>query len=102
MNSQNKIYDVSAELEQSFGPVGSESWNRTLDKAWEEYNAQVLLDARKGAGMTQVEVAQKTGTTKSYISRVEHGAIIPTVVSFYRILHACGMRVEITRGVKSL
>lgn len=102
MSSQNKIYDVSAELEQSFGPVGSGAWQGALDKAWEEYNAQVLLDARKGACMTQAEVAQKTGTTKSYISRVEHGFIIPTVVSFYRILHACGMRVEITRAFESL
>ena len=102
MSSQNKLYDASSELEQVFGAVGSDSWNRSLDKAWEEYNAQVLLDARKGARMTQTEVAQKTGTTKSYISRVEHGAIVPTVVSFYRILHACGMRVVISRAADSL
>ena len=38
--TEDKMYDVSAELEQKFGPKGSASRKAAEDKAWEEYNAQ--------------------------------------------------------------
>ena len=91
----NDIYDVTADLEQEFGPFGSQGWNKAVEKAWEEYNADILLQARKKAGMTQSEVAKRIGATKSYISRIERGKIVPTVASFYRIVSALGMQVEI-------
>ena len=91
----NELYDVTADLEQEFGQVGSKGWNRAVEKAWEEYNADILLQARKKAGMTQSEVAKRIGATKSYISRIERGKIVPTVASFYRIVSALGMQVEI-------
>lgn len=93
---RNELYDVGAELERELGPAGSAEWKKNVSKAWDEYNAQVLLDARKGAKMTQSEVADKIGATKSYISRVEHGQIVPTASSFYRIIKACGLQVQIT------
>lgn len=91
----NEIYDVSAELDRELGPVGSESRKAAIEKAWEEYNAQVLLDARKAAGMTQSEVADRIGVTKSYISRVERGQIVPTIASFYKMVSAMGLAVEL-------
>ena len=51
MKENEMIYDISAELEQEFGPKGSASRKAAEDKAWEEYNAQILLDARKNAGL---------------------------------------------------
>ena len=50
MKRKEVIFDVSAELEREFGPKGSESRKQAEDKAWEEYNAQILLDARKTPG----------------------------------------------------
>ena len=44
MQKTEVFYDVSAELEQDFGPKGSESRKLAEDKAWEEYNAQIRLD----------------------------------------------------------
>ena len=38
---------------------------------------------------------EKIHATKSYISRVEHGIIIPSVGTFYRIINALGKRVDI-------
>ncbi|MCF0219944.1 MAG: helix-turn-helix transcriptional regulator, partial [Muribaculaceae bacterium] len=64
-----QIYNVSEELNRTFGEPGSESRKEAENQAWEEYNAQILLDARKKAGMTQSELAQKIGADKSYISR---------------------------------
>ena len=55
----NDIYDVSAELEQEFGAKGTPQREAAINHAWEEYNAQILLDARKNAGLTQAELAQR-------------------------------------------
>ena len=40
-------------------------------------------------------------TTKSYISRIENGVIIPSVAVFYRMVAALGMAVEIVRPTVS-
>ena len=93
--SKFELYDVSAELEREFGEVGSESYNSALSQAWEEYNAQVLLDARKNAGLTQAELAKRIGSNKSYISRVERGLTIPSVATLYRIAAAMGLVVTL-------
>lgn len=95
MKRNEDIYDVSAELEQEFGPKGSETRKQAEDKAWEEYNAQILLDARKKSGLTQQQLAERIGANKSYISRVERGLIIPSVSTLYRIAAAMGLTVEL-------
>ena len=95
MKENEIIYDVSAELEREFGPKGSASRKAAEDKAWEEYNAQILLDARKNAGITQQELAERIGANKGYISRIERGLIIPSVATLYRIAAAMGLSVEL-------
>lgn len=95
MPKKNNIYDVSAELESMFGPRGSAKREEATNKAWEEYNAQVLLDARKKAHLTQQEVADRIGTDKGYISRIERGLTVPTVSTLYRIAAAMGLVVEL-------
>lgn len=95
MKEKEMIYDVSAELEREFGPKGSESRKAAEDKAWEDYNAQILLDARKNAGLTQQELAERIGANKGYVSRLERGLTIPTVSTLYRIAAAMGLVVEL-------
>ena len=63
--------------------------------AREEYNAQILLDARKNARLTQAELAERIGADKSYISRIERGITVPTVATLYRIAAAMGLTVEL-------
>ena len=95
MSKQNEIYDVSAELAREFGKVGTQSREEAKAKAWEEYNAQILLDARKNARLTQAELAERIGADKSYISRIERGITVPTVATLYRIAAAMGLTVEL-------
>lgn len=95
MEDRNDIYDVSAELERELGAIGSEERASNIDKAWEEYNAQILLDARKHARLTQAELAKRVGTDKNYISRVERGLIVPSVAMLYRIAAAMGLSIEL-------
>ena len=89
------IYDVSAMLDEVLGKEGSPERERNREKAWEEYNAQILLDARKNAHLTQSELAQRIGANKSYISKVERGLIVPSVATLYKIAAAMGLTVEL-------
>ena len=96
--SNPEYYDVTAHLIERFGPVGSETWKAEESRAWEEYNAEILREARRQAGITQAELAERIGSDKSYISKIEHGKTVPTVASFYRIVSALGMQVHLTKN----
>ena len=102
MQKKEVLFDVSAELERDFGPKGSESRRIAEDKAWEEYNAQILLDARKKAGLTQAELAERIGADKGYISRLERGLTVPTVSTLYRIAAAMGLAVTLQPATNSV
>ena len=95
MKKKDNIYDISAELAKEFGEVGSKSRNEAIEMAWEEYNAQIILDARKKAKLTQTELANRIGADKSYISRVERGITVPSVATLYKIVAALGFRIEL-------
>ena len=77
------IYDVDAWLDESLGKEGTPEREKNRERAWEEYNAQILLDARKNAGLTQQELADRIGANKGYISRIERGLTVPTVEKLY-------------------
>ena len=50
--------------------------------------ADLLRSARKKAGVTQEELAQKAGVTREYISYLEHNKYIPSIVVFVRLARA--------------
>ena len=55
-----------------YGKKGT-SKRDTLDEGYEVFKIGVMLrEARKEAGLTQQELAEKVGTTKSYISKIEN------------------------------
>ena len=92
---RNDLYDVSAQLARELGAPGTKEREENTEKAWEEYNAQILLDARKNARLTQEELAHRIGADKGYISRIERGLTIPTVATLYKIVAAMGMTIEL-------
>ena len=55
------------------------------------------LSARKREKVTQQELAQRVGTNKSYISRIENGSVEPGAGMFLRILSALGLRFEVSQ-----
>ena len=89
------IYDLDSWLDEGLGKEGTPEREKNREKAWEEYNAQILLDARKNARLTQQELAERLGVNKSYISRVERGITVPSIASFYKIAAAMGSTVEL-------
>ena len=58
-----------------------------------------IKELRIKRGITQEELAQKIGSNKSYISRVETGKTEPKVSTFYRIAAALGLNVELTPAI---
>lgn len=89
--------DIKAELEQAMSRPGfKEAW----DALEEEYaTLATLLAARRDAGLTQDEVAERMGTTKSAVSRLEaslrNDKGSPSFATLRKYAHACGRRLVV-------
>ena len=94
---EKEIVDIDQMMDQKFGVVGSEQRESFRKEAYNYCVGQLILDARRQEKMTQSVLADKVGTTKSYISRVENGSIEPGVGMFLRILNALGLRFEVVK-----
>ena len=57
-------------LDNRYGPIGSEKRTEFEIKAKAFAIGEVIRDARKEAHLTQDQLAHKTGTRKSFISRI--------------------------------
>ena len=95
--SETMIQDYDAVLDARYGKEGTPERVKFEEEAYAYYTGLILRDARKDAKVSQAELARRTQTTKSYISRIENGVIIPSVAVFYRMIAALGMAVEIVR-----
>ena len=58
----------------------------------------LIREARLRARLTQLELAARSGTTQSAISRWERGRSEPGVDTLRRLVEACGQRLEIDLG----
>ena len=96
---ENIIQDYDAVLDARYGKEGSPERHQFEDAAYAYYTGLILRDARKEAKVSQVELARRTNTSKSYISRIENGVIIPSVAVFCKLVAALGMSVEIVKPV---
>ena len=74
MKTNSKITTFDQILDKKYGKKGQpkrEQW----EQQFESFRLGVLLEeARKKLGMTQEELAEKCGTNKSYISRIENNS----------------------------
>ena len=83
MNTKESMiqsYDVV--LDARYGKEGSLERLKFEEDAYAYYTGLILRDARKEAKVSQAELARRTNTTKSYISRIENGVITPSVAVF--------------------
>ena len=70
----NKLKSFRNHLDEEYGLVGTKS-RTAYEEGFEAFKLGVLLqDLRTKEGITQEELANKCGTTKSYISRIENNA----------------------------
>ena len=58
--------------DQHYGKTGTSKRDK-LDAGYENFKIGAMIhDARLEKGLTQEQLAEKTGTTKSYISKIEN------------------------------
>ena len=97
--NNHKIEDYDLVLDAKYGKEGTPKRVQFENEAKAFYASQVLLQARKEAKMTQTELAEKAGTTKSYISKIENGLIEPGVGLFFRLINSLGLRIDISKPI---
>jgi len=59
-------------IEREYGQIGTEARNEYEESAQMFIVSEMLKEARKNANMTQQELAERAGTKKSYISKIEN------------------------------
>lgn len=69
---KNNTKSLSQIKDQYYGKKGSSKRDQ-LDANYQAFKIGALIqEARIGKGLTQEELAEKCGTTKSYISKIEN------------------------------
>ena len=93
------ITTFNEHLDQRYGMIGTLKRTEFEMKAKAFAIGEILREARKEAQMTQEQLAQKTGTRKSFISRIETGQSDIQLSTLYRLVEiGFGKRVYLTIG----
>ena len=72
MKDYKNIKTFDELIEKEHGSIGSDSRNEYEEHAQMFIVSEMLKLARKEANMTQEQLAEKAGTKKSYISKIEN------------------------------
>lgn len=84
--SQNNSKTLDQFIEEQYGPAGTEIRDE-LDRGYETFKLGVMIrEARQKANLTQKELADKSETKRSYISRIENDASDIRLSTLLRII----------------
>lgn len=86
--SLNEIID-----ERMKDPEFAQAWTET---ELEDQIKRMLIQTRIDAGLTQKELAERSGIRQSNISRIENGSAIPTLLTLDAIARGAGKKLKIT------
>lgn len=91
-----KSTNLNELLDAEFGKKGMPE-REEFDRETEAFClAQTLREERIRAGLTQEQLAEKIGTKKTYISRLENGKADVQLTTLFRIFEGLGRRVSVT------
>jgi DNA-binding XRE family transcriptional regulator len=87
MKNKNKnLTSFADHLDTEYGNRGTETREK-YEEGFEAFKLGVMLqELRKEHGMTQEQLAEKCGTTKTYISRIENDASDIRLSTLIRII----------------
>ena len=97
--NDNQLINIDEIMDAKYGKVGTSERELFRKEAYAFWMGQVIHDARKNEKITQTELAKRIGAEKSYISKIENGLIEPGITTFYRIIDALGLRIDIVKPV---
>jgi DNA-binding XRE family transcriptional regulator len=82
----NNLTSFADHLDAEYGKLGTPS-RENYEQEFETFKLGVMLqELRKERGMTQGQLAEKCGTTKTYISRIENNASDIRLSTLMRII----------------
>ena len=73
MEKYKDIQTFDELIEVEHGKIGTESRNKYEEESQMFIISEMLKFARKEANLTQEQLAERAGTKKSYISKIENG-----------------------------
>lgn len=86
-------------LDRRYGAIGTAERANFEIKAKAFAIGEIIREARKEAHMTQEQLAERTGTKKSFISRIENGRSDIQLSTLYKLMEiGLGKRVTLTIG----
>lgn len=86
MKTKTDIKSFASHLNENYGELGTESREK-FEEEFETFRIGVLIqEARKKQHLTQSQLAEKVGTTKNYISRIENNASDIRLSTLMRII----------------
>ncbi|MEO8852225.1 MAG: helix-turn-helix transcriptional regulator [Ginsengibacter sp.] len=95
-NSKN-ITTFEEHLDKRYGLIGSKERTDFEIKAKAFAIGEVIKEERLIANMTQQELAERTGTKKSFISRIENGHSDIQLSTLYKLLElGLGRKISLT------
>ena len=72
MTDYKGVHTFDDLIEKEHGKIGTETRNEYEERAQMFIVSEMLKEARKEANLTQEQLAEKAGTKKSYISKIEN------------------------------
>jgi DNA-binding XRE family transcriptional regulator len=81
-----KITTWQEHLAKQYGDIGTAKREEFEKNAKAFAIGELIKEARKEANMTQSELAEKAGTQKTYISRIENGQSDIQLATLFRII----------------
>jgi DNA-binding XRE family transcriptional regulator len=84
-NKIRNAKNIDELLDIKYGKIGIKKRDEFEEKAQYFVISEMLKEARKEAKMTQEQLAEKIGTKKSYISRLENGKCDIQLSTLYKI-----------------
>jgi HTH-type transcriptional regulator/antitoxin HipB len=98
-NKMKNITTFDELLEKKYGKKGSEKRDKFDSDSLAFRLGIMLKEARKAAKITQEELAERTGTKKSYISRIERGQSDIQISTYYKLIEiGLGKHLNISIG----
>ena len=82
----NNMTTFDEHLDERYGKIGTKKRTEFEIKAKAFAIGEIIREARKEAQMTQEQLANKTGTRKSFISRIENGHSDIQLSTLYRLI----------------
>lgn len=90
-NKLARLHTAGELLDRKYGEIGTDARTSFHEKSIAWYYGEILRERRKELKITQQELAEKVGTARSYIARVEKGETDIQISSFFRIARALGI-----------